>query len=273
MATYYQTPQNFEGKTLDDIARETGGLGRTDVLAGYLGIKPNEALRSGQTFSLNGIEGVDEGGSAELQGLRKAFGGGMSEQDYQSQQAMKAVQPAINTLEGQKQPLKDRYSKVIEDIRAQRGLRTKQAEIASAREFGKRGIPLSSGTYDQYVQEQRLPVDVQFGGLETQAANEQTDKEMSIAQLISQLQGNAGLQGFSSGQQANQFAQTLAENMRQSKVQEELEKLKMGSGQGEQFATLGEGSTLFDLLNGKPVYTAPKTYKADGGGDSLNLRS
>ena len=38
------------------------------------------------------------------------------------------------------------------------------------------------------------------------------------------------------------------------------------SSLSDSFTSLGEGSTLFNLLTGQPVYTAPKQYKASGGG-------
>lgn len=35
---------------------------------------------------------------------------------------------------------------------------------------------------------------------------------------------------------------------------------------GKSYVNLGEGSSLFNLLTGKSVYTNPKTYKADNPG-------
>lgn len=292
----FVVPSEFEGQSLKDLRRSRSEPFRSDIVAGLIGVGESDPLRAGQLFNV----ALNDPGSAEQQFIRNVFGSGAefrqtqarTEAERQASEARRlageAVQPAIETLQAQQQPLQERYSKIIEDIQAQRGLRTKQAETAVSREFGKRGIPLSSGVFDVGLQERRLPIDVQFGSLLQQAGGEQESKLLQLANAIAALQSTGGLAGFQAGQdvsqfvqsqaqQAGQFAQTLAEQIRQSGVSEELQRLQLEQSKtpDSPFTTLGEGSTLFNLLTGQPVFTAPKTFKqtAQGrfGGDPLGL--
>ena len=71
----FAVPEQFIGKTLNQI----GGLGRADVLGGFLGISENAPLTAGQILTLpSNIPGVDPSGSAEIQGLMRAFGQGIT---------------------------------------------------------------------------------------------------------------------------------------------------------------------------------------------------
>src|SRR3990167_210627 len=284
-----QTQQTFTvgeqqgGKSLQELRDVQNLAFRPDVLAGLLGISERNPLTAGQQFNVD----VSDIGSGEIKALPKLFGAGMTP-EQQSQQiasqksaearglAQQAVQPAMQTLQGQQEPLKQRYDKIIQDIQAQRGLRTQQAEVASSREFGKRGIQLSSGAYDQYLQQQRLPIDVQYGGLLQQAGGEQETKLMQLAQAISGLQAQGGLTGFTEGQeagqfaqqqgqQASQYAQTLAEQMRSSKVDEELRRLALAPKEESPYMVLGEGQSVFDINKSQQIFKNPKTYKEGGG--------
>ena len=64
-----------------------------------------------------------------------------------------------------------------------------------------------------------------------------------------------------SKQQQQQFesSQNLQRELAQTQQQPDI------------YKTLGEGSTLFNLLTGKPMYTAPKTYAPKGDGDGGSL--
>ncbi len=191
MEQVFTVGQNIAGKTLSQLRDEAGLAFRPDVLAGMIGTNEKTPLTAGQTFKVN----IGDTGSGEVQALPKLFGSGQSAQDYeikkQQNLQQEAVQPVIQQFQSSKDPLKARYDKVIEDIHAQRGLQVKQAEIASAREFGKRGIPLSSGAYDTFVRENTTPVETQYNTLELQAQNEREDRLMAIDNAIATVQSGA----------------------------------------------------------------------------------
>ena len=55
---------------------------------------------------------------------------------------------------------------------------------------------------------------------------------------------------------------------------QEFELSKQGSTSlKDQYATIGEGSTLYDLLNKAALYTTPKTYKGSGESTLQDLES
>lgn len=271
--SYFKTPESLAGKSLYNIFDEANLAGeytpRMDVLMNATGLSRDNPLTAGQGFSYNA-----DPGSGEYQFLSKKFGNPISEADKASQDqtaaAQKAVQPAIDTLQSGIDPLKKRYQDLISSIKGKGAEAVRQTEISSAREFGKRGIPLSSGAYDQFVQSQTLPVNTQYAGLEASANLDAQNAEQNIKNAIAQLQGQSGFKGLD---QALAYAQ-LAQNQNQFQTTEQrLRDTLEKSTQKEtdpyaQFKTIGEGQTLFDLLSGKSIYTAPKTYKPGGGDDN-----
>lgn len=190
-------------------------------------------------------------------------------------------------LESQKGNLEQRYQSVLQSLSASENKETQSAQLASAREFGKRGVPLSSGAYDQYLAGQVNPVSeyyaaqkagqgANFADLQSQLGNliaqnpiQQQQAIDQINQAIAQLKaGNPGesvqsaLQQVQLMQQAQQAA--AANALRERELT--LAAQPRSSGGGDQYATLGEGQTLYDLLSRQAIYTAPKTYKSGGGG-------
>ena len=157
------------------------------------------------------------------------------------EQNIQAAQPAIQTLETGKQPLIDRYQKLLEDIKGRRETAVQQAGITSAQEYGRRGIPLSSSAYGGYLQQQTTPVEQAYGGLLTGAEGEREDKLATIRNAIAMLQSGAG-------------------NVSMSDALSILTSAKAFEKPAVSPISLGEGATLFDPTTNKPIYTAPKTY-------------
>src|SRR3990167_2607670 len=69
---------------------------------------------------------------------------------------------AVNTLQSGKAPLKEKYDAVLASIKGAYDLTKSQAQTATAQEFGKRGIPLTSGVYGQAQTQATLPVDTAY---------------------------------------------------------------------------------------------------------------
>lgn len=270
MATFTVGDQ-FAGKSLYNIFDEANLAGeytpRMDVIMNATGLSRNDPLKAGQSFSYN-----TDPGSGEYQFLNKKFGSNnptISSAQSQTTTAQNAAQPAIDTLKSGIDPLKQKYNDLIASIKGKGQEAVRQTEIASAREFGKRGIPLSSGAYDQFVQSQTLPVNTQYAGLEAETGLKSQEAEQNIKNAIAQLQGQAGFKGLD---QALAYAQ-LAQNESQFQTQEQRlrdtlnKSTEAKSDPYAQYKALGEGQTLYDLLGGKALYTAPTTYKPTGGGD------
>lgn len=277
MATY-EVPEQFVGKSLSDIRKKSDTPWRADVLAALLGVSEKTPFAAGQSFNISSIDPKN----SEHQFLQSSFapGGTYAQQqaDIKQKQMSEILQQgkteAVGTLQAGKEPLKQRYDDIISSITQSKEQRLQESDIATAQEYGKRGIPLSSGVYNTAVQRGRVPIDVAFGEtLSNVALNEQqaqnaidsaiaqiqratSQDEVSTALQIYQIAENAKQQGLSLAESARQFDENLA--FQKSQQQQPT------ADPSSQFTTLGEGSTLFNLLTGQPIFTAPKTYKSSG---------
>lgn len=87
----------------------------------------------------------------------------------QLQQSIPEIQQAAQTqtqaLQSTEQPLKERYQQVLDQIKGAGQREEQRVSTATAREYGKRGIPLTSGVYDEALQEKLQPVSERFAGL------------------------------------------------------------------------------------------------------------
>lgn len=285
MAEYY-VPEALSGKTLKQIQQEQGLAFRPDVLANFGGIQESTPLSAGSKFSL-----ADDPGSAEYQTAAKLFTPGAAYQSQQqdlqaqklSQQAKEAVQPAVNTLQSGIDPLKQKYNDLISSIKGSQKSAIQQTETAATQEFAKRGLLPSSGNFNEFLQSKTTPIDVQYNQLASETGLGAQNAEQSIINAIANLQAQSGLTGFNAAEASRQAGLSLAEQQRQFDAQQKLAQDQFGftkdqAGKqsapsiSDQFATIGEGSTLFNLLTGQPMYTAPKSYKPSNlGGDTLGL--
>lgn len=299
MAQVYTVNDSQAGKSLDELQRESGLNYRPDILAGFLGVDQNAKLTSGQSLTANLPANYQNSG--ESQALSSLFGTGMSQEMAAAQPAIKSLQSSIpevqqqfkqtgEQLNAQIEPLNQRYKTLIDGLTNTKNQQVSTAQTAAAREFGKRGVPLSSGSYDQYLAGSVNPIEQNWGNLITQGnqnqtaalsdlqnlianlAPQETSAERNIYNAIAALQSGAGKDAITNALAAN----SAAEQTRQFDSQQALarDKFNFDTTQtgaqdlSKNYATLGEGSTLYNLLTGGS-YTAPKTYapsSATGGG-------
>jgi len=92
-------------------------------------------------------------------------------------------------LESQKVPLKDRYSNLLNQIKSSETADVKQQEIATAREFGRRGIPTTSGIAEQTLAEKLSPIRQYYTGKATETGISQEENMSTLEGLISSLTG------------------------------------------------------------------------------------
>lgn len=313
-ATVYKVPDTLVGKTLNDAQKIIGEF-NPDALSKALGISQNTPFQAGQTFNSRSVTDP-----VESQRLARLFGSGVSESQYAQDAATaarnKAIAPAVSSmeasipeisqkfdverqrLEGEKQPLKERYQTLLDDLKNKETQSVSTAQTASAREFGKRGVPLSSGAYDQYLGQQVNPIIQNFATLTQQTGQGREDALRNITNLISglvpqeteqlrgvrnavgQLQAGAGNSAIEDAFRQLQFEDQQRQQAQQLALQQENQKLSQSqfdfqkeqankaaqTSLKDQFMSIGEGSSLYNLLTGQNVFTAPKTYKSDGGG-------
>src|SRR3990167_9727762 len=116
----------------------------------------------------------------------------------QQQASTQAIQPALQSLQAQQDPLKARYSGLIEQLKGRQTTDITEANRATSEELGRRGI-YGGGLVDEIRMQKTQPINQYYAGQETQIGY---DREAAIAQLASQI---AGLQS-GAGQNAIQAA-------------------------------------------------------------------
>lgn len=244
---------NQAGKSLQDLYGESSAAGQyvpdLGTLQQLTGIDPNAKLTAGQNIAFN----KNDPGSGEYKYLSSVFGNPISGGQAAQNSAQAAYQPAINTLTAAKDPLKERYDSLIASINSTRDQAKQQAGINAAQEFGKRGLSVNSGQYNDFLANKYAPIDTQFTGLATSATGEQVDKETQLSQAIAQLQSGAAGAGI----QANQFAENLANNVGQSNTSNALEQAKLDFQKSQ---AGGNSNANYDIVSaGGQVYLYDKT--------------
>lgn len=140
---------------------------------------------------------------------------------------VESAQPAIQTLQAGQAPLKQRYDELLKSIKARGTQEVGQADIISARELGRRGIPTDSTFAGEFQQEKRLPVQTAFGGLEAETGLQGEQAQQAIASAIAQLQAGGGqnaisqaLQLYQQQQQGIQSKEQLAQQLAQAQKEQ-----------------------------------------------------
>ena len=184
-----------------------------------------------------------------------------------------AAQPAIKTLEAGRQPLKERYDTLLKSIKERGAFETGRADITSARELGRRGIPTESTFAGEFQQEKRLPVQAQFGQLEAQTGLSAEEAQNAISSAIAQLQAGGGqnaiaqaLQQYQFGEQQRLSKETSAATLAQQAAQAQSE--QAFKEKTFQQVTLPESI----YARGKPYYD-PKIKIISSDNDPLGLLS
>lgn len=246
---------------LADTLVSRGGYNRIDAENAERGPRAGELTR--EFLGGGGGGGGNNGGGGNVIETAKQLLG------FQQQ----ANQPAIQSLQAQAgevgqsfagqrerlaggiQALKDRYNQILDEMKG-------RVSTDLSREYGRRGIPLSSGMFEQDLTSKINPLTRDVGlareegvrGIEQLIAGltgQETETKRNILNAIAQLQ--AGAPGESISQALNLISQQQTAQQATAKAREPI--------------SLSEGTTLFDPTTGKPIYTAPKTYKpGDGGG-------
>lgn|SRR3990167_6799180 len=198
-------------------------------------------------------------------------------------------------LIGEKEPLKQRYAALLGELKGRESTQTKTAQVSAAREFGRRGVPLSSSSYDDFLGEKVNPISQFYGGeiknlgldeesslrgLENLIAGlpaQSTEAKRAIMNAIASLQTGdpassiTGALGITQQQQqAQQAAQQLALQQQIAADENKYRNAQLDyqkSQTASPYATLSEGQSLYNLLTGQQMFKNPKTYKASVGGD------
>jgi hypothetical protein len=204
----------------------TGGQNK----AGY-----QELVGGGSSSSNNYSSSSSGSGSFNIIDYAKQLLGFQQEANQPAIQSLQAgipeVQNKISTeqtrLEGEKVPLTARYEQLLKDV-------TSRTEMATAQEFGRRGIPTTSGLLDKTLAEKISPETERIGlakNADISALDKQIsdltgvgiDKVREIQNTIAQLQAGAGQNAVSGALNMSQ----IGEQQRQFNAGNELSKLQL----------------------------------------------
>lgn len=249
---------------------------------GYRGWNDEAAVRA--DFAATGGQGKYTGGGATGSGGGVSNPADLAQQMYQQLQTFK--QPAISTLqasrgnipniyapyqaqaEAQKPLIEQQYQKTLGDI-------TKYTTQAQSAEFGKRGIPLSSGVYDTSLaraiepqtQAAALSRNTSLQGIQDLIggfAGQQAQSNINLDMAISAIQSATGMDAISAAQalyNAQQQAQQQQASQALAQQQLALQQQQQTYQQSQpNYITLGEGQAVYDPVTLQKLFGLGKTY-------------
>ena len=190
-------------------------------------IRSSNSLNPVQAARLTQLE--QQGGAGNSQGIASSGLGEIVDPNaflgYNTQKALEmyreANRPAVDatkasipiteqaysqresSLSGQKEPLKQRYQSIIDELKRKESVDTQSATLNTAREFGKRGVPLSSGSYDVGLTEATRPIREFYTGQTKDVSLNQEDALREIDSLLASLP-------IEKAQSLNQIQQAIA---------------------------------------------------------------
>ncbi len=189
------------------------------------------------------------------------------------QMQIEANQPAIQRLTTHKTDLDSKYNDLLSSIGASENTAVDASKLSANNELARRGIVSNSGVGEAEMAKAIAPVTTNYAQLKAQTGLQRENDLTGLASQIAGLEaGNVpNSLNFASGLSSlQQQAQQIANQLALGRESNEIERMNaQNSGNNQQrYTTIGEGQTLWDLFGNQAIYTAPKTYKASGGGNN-----
>lgn len=146
--------------------------------------------------------------------------------------AQQAVQPAVQAVQAQAAPLKQRYDDLIASLKGNQQTAENRQTVTTNAELARRGISNTSGLAQQELTQAVNPITAQYTGQIKDVGNQGNQELANLVSQVAQLQANAGIQGLNLGTNQYQFGQNLglrqqemAQQDRESKRAEDWKKL------------------------------------------------
>ena len=244
------------------------------------------------------------GNTGYSQGDAERYGLPMTSNIIQGQRTA-AIAPAVNSLTAsrpeisstfdtratqlgaEKQPLVDRYQSLLDQLKGRETKDTAAQGRTLSNEYGKRGIPLSSGVYEQDLTAKNQDINQYYAGqnkdvtlgresdlrdLDNQITNLAQQKVTALRDVdnkIAELQAGAGNAGVTDALQ--NYRDTLDKQFT-SRFDELDKKVKeaaiaKSNAADSPYLSVPEGNAVVDTRTFQQRFLNPKTYKATGGGE------
>jgi len=187
-------------------------------------------------------------------------------------------------LEATKGNLSARYDALLTELGRKQGVDESSVTLAQSREFGKRGVPLSSGVYDQALLEKTAPVKEFYAGQSKDVSLQKESDLLSLASQINALpsqlekqladldlaiaEAKAGnsekssqilMSMGSAKQQADSLAAQLAQSASQFQQSESQEDSQFSQNLALSQSQLAEQQRQFNLTNSKVANNSTAT--------------
>jgi hypothetical protein len=177
-----------------------------------------------------------------------------------------AVKPVVASLEAQKAPLQARYDNLIKQLQGKETQEVGAQQTALSQEYGKRGIPLSSGAFSQDLMGKTQAITQNYAGLQGEAvASEQADLA-NLATTIAQAQASGNTQAATNAMtlwqqtQAQKEADRTYQNVTLPTTQANLANIQSEiANRGKSTGT--DLSSLLALLGGSTTSTSTSAEK------------
>lgn len=132
---------------------------------------------------------------------------------YQAQRALefqkKANEPIVSALQGQQQPLKDRYEKLLASIKGNQQIAENRQTVTTNNELGKRGISSNSGLYQQEMTNALNPIGQAYTDQYNTAFGNENTAESDLAYKIANAQAGNPESAISTGANLATTAQNI----------------------------------------------------------------
>ena len=182
-------------------------------------------------------------------------------------------------LTGQREPLKQRYQSILDELTRRESRETEAESTRLSREYGQRGIPLSSGVFGQNLTQALRPTREFYAGQikETGLGQAESERQLEslitglpieretatnqINQAIAQLQAGGASESITNALQLYQQQQQASQNAAQLALQQQIAGSEAQYKQA-QIAALNKPTTsefkFADVLGGGYLYN-PQT--------------
>lgn len=180
---------------LAQVLVSKGGYNPADAANAAKGPRAAELAKEFGLGSSNSVTPA-QGQTSDIASIARQIASLQSEANKPAIESLNAQIPEIQKgyaqqrtqLEASKAPLQERYQNILDQLKSRETQETSQVQTATAQEFGKRGIPLSSGAYDQALIQKTQPISQYYGGLTKEAGISQEESLQNIADQIAALQ-------------------------------------------------------------------------------------
>lgn len=217
----------------------------------------------------------------QLKMLQQANAPAIASLEASKPEIIQQYQNRANQLTAEQQPLEDRYKNLIDQINGTYAKQVGNTQTATAQEFGRRGISLTSGVYDQTLNQRINPIlseqagQIKDVGLQqasdirnlqnnvTNLTDQQVAQLRAVQNAIAQAQSGTSQDAISSALNLYKIGLDQQNALADRQTQTALAQAKAAG------VNVPEGSAYIDPTTGKLIYYNAPVFKPTAGAASI----